>query len=315
MRSSTPPPVSSASSSTAASEWTSSSSSAESLSHRSQQGNSVTLPMPPNLLYHRFARIFPIYWICTTIILLAYLYHPAWINAPPASGQYSCVLSPHPHPSRHARPAGLDPQLRALLLSRLLPPALHAPERVAHRLLIVWAAAIVLLKRLFGAISYQAHPLAPRSLRGPGIPRWLSHLLPLPIPQTAPSRRRPAPHRRPPLDSRSHPLQRPRPPVGHQRYRGPRLDPDAPLRNLCRTPPARRDRTGTLRIIRYLRIFDPSATGRTPSTSPTYRPRSGQPTLHALAPAFPTPSSSILCISLPWYSSSATLATPGSKDP
>ncbi|WP_260737102.1 acyltransferase family protein [Tunturiibacter lichenicola] len=32
-------------------------------------------------LYHRLARIFPVYWVYTAIVLVAFLYNPLWINA------------------------------------------------------------------------------------------------------------------------------------------------------------------------------------------------------------------------------------------
>ena len=105
-------------------------------------------------LYHRFARIFPIYWICTTIILAAYLYHPAWVNA--ASGHQVNILASYLLIPTHRNMLVLQGwtlsyELYFYLVFFLL---LFTPERVAHRLLIVWAALIALLN-LFGAISYQ----------------------------------------------------------------------------------------------------------------------------------------------------------------
>lgn len=32
-------------------------------------------------LYHRFARVYPVYWVYSGVVLLAFLYNPLWINA------------------------------------------------------------------------------------------------------------------------------------------------------------------------------------------------------------------------------------------
>ena len=105
-------------------------------------------------IHHRIARIFPIYWIYTTIVLAAYLIHPAWINA--GSGHHAGILA-----SYLLIPTGRDMlvlqgwslsyELYFYLVFFLL---LFTSERVAHRLLITWAAAIILLNAI-GAISYQ----------------------------------------------------------------------------------------------------------------------------------------------------------------
>ena len=105
-------------------------------------------------LYHRFARIFPIYWICTTIILAAYLYRPAWVNAD--SGHHANILAsylliPTHHNMLVLQGWTLSYELYFYLVFFLL---LFTSEQVAHRLLIAWAAVIVLLN-LGGAVSFQ----------------------------------------------------------------------------------------------------------------------------------------------------------------
>jgi len=41
-------------------------------------------------LYHRFARIYPTYWVYSALVLAAFLYNPLWINA--ASGHHVDIL-------------------------------------------------------------------------------------------------------------------------------------------------------------------------------------------------------------------------------
>jgi exopolysaccharide production protein ExoZ len=105
-------------------------------------------------IYHRFARIFPIYWIYTTIVLVAYLIHPTWINA--GSGHKSDILAsylliPTYRDMLVLQGWSLSYEIYFYLVSFLL---LFTSERMAHRLLIAWAAAILLLNAT-GAVSYQ----------------------------------------------------------------------------------------------------------------------------------------------------------------
>ncbi len=74
-------------------------------------------------LYHRLARIYPIFWIYTTLTLIArYLDKD---HLPEFNVLASYLLLPTHLPMRP--PPGLDPQLRTLLLPRLLPPPASRP--------------------------------------------------------------------------------------------------------------------------------------------------------------------------------------------
>jgi exopolysaccharide production protein ExoZ len=42
-------------------------------------------------LYHRLARIYPVYWVYSVIVLVAFLYNPLWINA--GSGHRANILA------------------------------------------------------------------------------------------------------------------------------------------------------------------------------------------------------------------------------
>ena len=105
-------------------------------------------------IYHRFARIFPVYWIYSTVILAAYLFNPAWINA--GSGHRANVLASYLLVPTHRdmlvlQGWSLSYELYFYLVFFLL---LFVSESVARGFLIGWAAVIVLLN-VTGAISFQ----------------------------------------------------------------------------------------------------------------------------------------------------------------
>jgi exopolysaccharide production protein ExoZ len=105
-------------------------------------------------IYHRFARIFPVYWIYTTVILVAYLFNPAWINA--GSGHRANIVASYLLVPTHRdmlvlQGWSLSYELYFYLVFFLL---LLVSERVARRFLIAWAAVIILLN-VTGAISFQ----------------------------------------------------------------------------------------------------------------------------------------------------------------
>jgi len=105
-------------------------------------------------IYHRFARIFPVYWIYTTVILVAYLFNPGWINA--GSGHRANIVASYLLVPTHRdmlvlQGWSLSYEIYFYLVFFLL---LFVSERVAHRFLIGWAAVIILLN-VTGAISFQ----------------------------------------------------------------------------------------------------------------------------------------------------------------
>jgi exopolysaccharide production protein ExoZ len=105
-------------------------------------------------IYHRFARIFPVYWIYTTVVLVAYLFNPAWINA--GSGHRANILASYLLVPTHRdmlvlQGWSLSYELYFYVVFFLL---LFVSERVARSFLIGWAAVIILLN-VTGAISFQ----------------------------------------------------------------------------------------------------------------------------------------------------------------
>ncbi len=96
--------------------------------------------------------------------------------------QHPRLLSPHPNPPAHASPPRLDPQLRALLLPRLLLLLLFTSERIAPWLLALWGAAVIAAQTPHRPLP-STHSPAPHQPLRPRVPRRLRplpHLPPLP---------------------------------------------------------------------------------------------------------------------------------------
>ncbi len=105
-------------------------------------------------IYHRFARIFPVYWIYTSVVLVAYLLNPGWINA--GSGHRANIVASYLLVPTHRdmlvlQGWSLSYEIYFYLVFFLL---LFVSERVARRLLVAWGAVIILLN-VTGAISFQ----------------------------------------------------------------------------------------------------------------------------------------------------------------
>jgi exopolysaccharide production protein ExoZ len=106
-------------------------------------------------LYHRFTRIFPIYWIYSSIVLTAFIFQPGWINA---EGGHrvnilaSYLLIPIHRPMLLLQAWTLSSELYFYLVFAAL--LLLVSERAAGWLLAVWGIAVVGLKLWVGFSPY-----------------------------------------------------------------------------------------------------------------------------------------------------------------
>jgi exopolysaccharide production protein ExoZ len=102
-------------------------------------------------LYHRFARIFPIFWIYTTLALIARRFNPlATATTPkhPVNLLASYLLIPTNLPMLLLQGWSLTYELYFYLVFFLL--LLFAPQRIAPWLLALWGIAVVGLKLWIG---------------------------------------------------------------------------------------------------------------------------------------------------------------------
>jgi len=102
-------------------------------------------------LHHRIARIYPIYWIYTTIVLAAFLYNPMWINA--GSGHKVDILQSYLLIPTHVsflvmQGWTLSYEVYFYLIFFLL--MLLFPARAAGWVLAAWGVAIVSLNLWLG---------------------------------------------------------------------------------------------------------------------------------------------------------------------
>jgi exopolysaccharide production protein ExoZ len=101
-------------------------------------------------LYHRIARIFPIFWIYNTLSLLAH--HFAGIGESPEQGRFSLLASylliPTHAPIPLLQAWTLSYELYFYLIVFLL--LLLVPQRIAPWLLAIWGIAVVALKLHLG---------------------------------------------------------------------------------------------------------------------------------------------------------------------
>ena len=214
-------------------------------------------------LYHRLARIFPIFWIYTTSPSSPATSSAHQQSEPAPASSISCFLSPDPNPPAHAAPSRLDPQLRALLLPRLPSPPSLIPERLAPWLLALWGVAVIALKLHIGLSPLPIVQL----LISPSVLEFLAGCAPLPsLPPLPPASRcrHPPPRHLAPATRRHHAS------TAHIRsdhivdhpWRRPLLY--GTFSALFLLGAFELERTS---IIRYLPVLSPSATGPTPSTS------------------------------------------------
>ena len=108
-------------------------------------------------LYHRFARIYPIYWFYTALVLVVYLYNPLWINA--SGGHHvdvvqSFLLIPTEVPMLLLQGWTLTYEVYFYLIFFVL--LLFSSERLAPWLLIGWTALLLVLDRAI----HPANPVA-----------------------------------------------------------------------------------------------------------------------------------------------------------
>ena len=97
-------------------------------------------------LYHRFARVYPVYWVYSAIVLAAFLYDPLWINA--SAGHHveivrSLLLIPSGLPMLLMQGWTLSFEVYFYLVFFVL--LLAVPERVVPWVLGLWAMALVLI--------------------------------------------------------------------------------------------------------------------------------------------------------------------------
>jgi peptidoglycan/LPS O-acetylase OafA/YrhL len=100
-------------------------------------------------IYHRFARIYPIYWFYFAMLLPVYLYKPVLLNAK-AGHQVdiwnSFFLLPCPHSNIVMQAWTLSYEIYFYLIFFVL--VLAVPERLAPRFLLLWGGAMVTWKLL-----------------------------------------------------------------------------------------------------------------------------------------------------------------------
>jgi peptidoglycan/LPS O-acetylase OafA/YrhL len=101
-------------------------------------------------LYHRFARIYPTYWVYSAIVLAAFLYNPLWINA--GSGHHvdilpSFLLIPTHVSMLVMQGWTLSYEIYFYLIFFLL--LLVVPERIAPAFLAFWGASIIVIALRF----------------------------------------------------------------------------------------------------------------------------------------------------------------------
>ncbi len=97
-------------------------------------------------LYHRFARVYPVYWVYSAIVLVAFLYDPMWINA--SAGHHvdilrSFLLIPSGVPMLLMQGWTLSFEIYFYLVFFVL--LLFVPERWVPWLLAGWAVALAAL--------------------------------------------------------------------------------------------------------------------------------------------------------------------------
>jgi len=120
-------------------------------------------------LYHRISRIYPLYWVYTTMALLVFLIQPAWVNS--SQGNQVDVLA-----SYLLLPDDLLPLVQVgwtlihemyfyLIFFIIL---LLTPEKYLPVSMFAWGALIVLFGRTTGSPTYNLifHPLTMEFLAG-----------------------------------------------------------------------------------------------------------------------------------------------------
>jgi exopolysaccharide production protein ExoZ len=100
-------------------------------------------------LYHRLARIFPVYWVYSAIVLVAFLYNPLWINA--GSGHHvnifaSFLLIPNNFGMLVMQGWTLSFELYFYFVFFLL--LLFVPEKNAPFFLALWGVFIIMVASL-----------------------------------------------------------------------------------------------------------------------------------------------------------------------
>lgn len=120
-------------------------------------------------LYHRVSRIYPLYWVYTTLALIVFLIRPAWVNS--SQGNQVNILASYLLVPDRLLPLvqvgwTLIHEMYFYLVFFII--LLLAPEKYMPAAMLIWGAAIAIFGRQTGGPTYNIifHPLTIEFLAG-----------------------------------------------------------------------------------------------------------------------------------------------------